>query len=198
MTNAYTPPSVRFLDSLLAFRTFVGRSGQRLQGFLRKLGIQRSYIMVNTFLFGVLGQFDNTLRLVSTEPPILQYRNMLLDRIAKESPIVAVVTIGAGARHAAEQWSGAAAYPVFELVHPAAPQGLVLPNWNQHLSLLHDAIPPDEGAPVDLSPYGGEFAAADEAPIPRFDLPFGVPAWHGTGGGRSRREGPNTILWAAP
>jgi len=37
-------------------RILVGEAGQRVQGFLHKLGIERSYVMVNTFLYSVLGQ----------------------------------------------------------------------------------------------------------------------------------------------
>src|SRR3954466_415061 len=37
-------------------RILLGEAGQRVQGFLRKLGIERSYAMVNTFLYSVYGQ----------------------------------------------------------------------------------------------------------------------------------------------
>ena len=37
-------------------RILVGEAGHRIQGFLWKLGISRSYVMVNTFLYGVYGQ----------------------------------------------------------------------------------------------------------------------------------------------
>ena len=37
-------------------RILVGAAGQRLQGFLAKLGITTSYVMVNTFLYSVYGQ----------------------------------------------------------------------------------------------------------------------------------------------
>src|SRR5437899_1259577 len=37
-------------DENVARRILVGSAGQRVQGFLRKLGINKSYVMVNTFL----------------------------------------------------------------------------------------------------------------------------------------------------
>src|SRR6201987_1166302 len=37
-------------------RILVGEAGQRAQGFLAKLGITKSYVMINTFLFSVFGQ----------------------------------------------------------------------------------------------------------------------------------------------
>src|SRR5215510_1188450 len=37
-------------------RILVGEAGRRAQGFLAKLGITTSYVLINTFLFSVLGQ----------------------------------------------------------------------------------------------------------------------------------------------
>jgi uracil-DNA glycosylase len=185
-------------DEILASRAFVGLSGQRLQGFLHRLGVRRSYVMVNTFLYGVYGQFDAQLRDISLEPRVLGFRNTVLDRLGRDNPLEAVITIGAGARHAVEQWPGAGTLPVFELIHPAAPEAMVIPDWNRQLPRLHEVVEPDEGAEADLAPYGPAFAPEDHAAIPRVDLPFGVPDWLGTGGSRSRRDGAGTILWTAP
>jgi hypothetical protein len=40
----------------IVHRCLVGEAGQRVQGFLWKLGIERSYVMVNAFLYSVYGQ----------------------------------------------------------------------------------------------------------------------------------------------
>ena len=37
-------------------RILVGEAGQRVQGLLARLGIDHSYVMVNTFLYSVYGQ----------------------------------------------------------------------------------------------------------------------------------------------
>src|SRR4051794_12597238 len=37
-------------------RILVGEAGQRAQGLLAKIGIESSYVMVNTFLYSVFGQ----------------------------------------------------------------------------------------------------------------------------------------------
>ena len=37
-------------------RILVGAAGHRIQGFLAKLGMVRSYVMINTFLYSVYGQ----------------------------------------------------------------------------------------------------------------------------------------------
>jgi uracil-DNA glycosylase len=50
----------------VARRILVGSAGQRVQGFLRKLGLTRSYIMVNTFLYSLKGQMDTEAKNISS------------------------------------------------------------------------------------------------------------------------------------
>jgi hypothetical protein len=185
-------------DELLAHRPFVGLSGQRLQGLLTKIGLKRSYVIVNTFLYPVFGQFDSELEKISLSPTLLDYRNALFDKLAHDNPLSAVITIGAAPRHAIEHWPGKGTLPIFNLTHPAASESMVLPNWNNALPNIQAIVAPDEGAVADLTPYGTAFTAADEVAIPRHDLPFGIPDWHGVGGGRSQRDGNNKISWNAP
>src|SRR5436190_23310230 len=40
----------------IARRILVGEAGRRVQGLLAKFGVDRSYVMVNTFLYSVFGQ----------------------------------------------------------------------------------------------------------------------------------------------
>jgi uracil-DNA glycosylase len=71
-------------NEILAQRAFVGTSGQRVQKLLAKIGITRSYVVFNTFLFSVFGQL---LRAVSLDPEILDHRNRCLDRIRAQNPV---------------------------------------------------------------------------------------------------------------
>lgn len=186
-------------NELLAHRIFVGRSGQRVQGFLNKLGITRSYVMLNAFLYSVFGQFDTELRNISLEPQILDYRNAYLDRLADENRLQAIVAFGSGAQHAVQQWPRAGDYPVFEVMHPAAPiQSAVLATWNAALDGMRSLVEPDEDGTVASEVYGNAFLGADHASIPRFDLPFGMAPWHGTASGQSERDGNKRIIWKAP
>lgn len=185
-------------NELLAQRVLVGSSGQRVQGYLRKLGLTYSYVIVNAFLFSVFGQFDAQLRSISLEEPILTYRNALFDRLARESNLQAVIAVGNGAQHAVEQWPGRQALPVFGIMHPAAlDEAALLASWNASLAGLLAAVGPDDASQPDPTPYGATFQPADLAPIPPEDLPFGVPAWQGNGS-HSRRDGNKTIIWTAP
>jgi hypothetical protein len=185
-------------NELLAHRVLIGSSGQRVQGFLRKLGLTRSYVMVNAFLFSVFGQFDAELRAISLEAPILHFRNAWLDRLARENNIQAVIAIGNGAQHAIEQWPGRQAFPLFQITHPAAQdEAALLASWNASLPGLLAVVGPDDDGQPDPAPYGQSFHPDDTSPIPPHDLPFGVPPWQGVGS-HSRRDGNKTIIWTAP
>lgn len=106
-------------DEILAQRILVGEAGQLIQGLLRKLGIRRSYAMFNTFLYGIKGQFDTTMRNLSASNPILAYRNEILDKVAAGNGIEAVIAFGNAAHHAVAKWPGSSNLNVLELLHPA-------------------------------------------------------------------------------
>ena len=185
-------------DELLGHRILVGFSGQRVQGLLAKLGVTRSYIMINTFLFGAFGQFDTELRGISLEPQILDFRNGFLDRLVAANPVEAIIAAGNAAQHAVENWPGSQAVPVFEIMHPSAQNEAALTaSWNAALAGLRSIVEPDEGAQADPAPYGAAFQPQDQVAIPRFDLPFGVPDWLGVGS-HGDRDGDQKIIWSAP
>ena len=185
-------------NEILAHRIFVGKSGQRVQGLLSKLGLTRSYTMLNTFLFSVFGQFDNELQNISLEAPNLAFRNAFLDTLAQQNPLQAIIAVGRGAQHAVENWPEHLNFPVFAITHPAAPnEASLLANWNASLPGLQAVVNPDDDGQADPVAYGSSFQPQDEVPIPRGDLPFGLPDWHGMGG-HSDRDGNKKIIWMAP
>lgn len=169
-------------NELIGHRAFVGTSGQRVQAFLRRLGIRRDYLMVNTFLYPVFGQFMGDIRELSQDPDILGFRNRLLSYIADHNPLEAVIAIGAAARDAIERWPRGGDYVVVNITHPSAhDHAALLANWNEGLAQLRAIVQPEVGVAVDDSNYGEDFMDNDQEPIPRYDLPFGVPDWHGVG-----------------
>jgi len=183
-------------DEILAQRTLVGNAGQLVQGLLKKLGITRSYTMLNTFLYGIHGQFDAAMRNVSRSDPFLSYRNSLFDRVKATSQIEAVIAFGNGAHDSFDHWPGGQTLRVFKLIHPTAQSGIGA-NWNLHLPDMLAAITPDAGAMTDPTPYVGNPGTNNRADIPRLDLNFGVPDWFGTTGTHSDRNGTNDkITWS--
>ncbi|MGE5302928.1 MAG: uracil-DNA glycosylase family protein [Alphaproteobacteria bacterium] len=85
-------------DENVARRILVGDAGQRVQGFLAKLGITRSYVMVNSVLYSIFGQFDNDMKAFVDLPAVQQWRNNLLNAL-KGPNIQAVLAFGQAARH---------------------------------------------------------------------------------------------------
>jgi hypothetical protein len=192
-------------NELVGHRAFVGTSGQRIQGFLLRLGIERDYLMINTYLYSVFGQFGGVLEQLSQDPEILGFRNAFLDRIADRNPLEAVITVGRAAKDAVERWPGAAGHTIQHITHPSAKNHVaLLANWNQGLAALRPIVDPEVGVPADNANYGNDFTPEDHELIPRRDLPFGVPEWHGVGSHARRAKLPNgktdhkRIIWKAP
>lgn len=187
-------------DEILAQRNLVGSAGQRAQKLLTRIGITKSYVIFNTFLYGIKGQMDAVMNAAALESTILNYRNSLFDKIVAANTLQAIISLGNGGDLAVTNWPGRpAGVPWFQLTHPSAPDNVVLPNWNSQLNNLHAAVTPDSAALVDTTPYGAAFGVNDVADIPREDLSFGLAEWHGTGGvTRSQRNGDKTINWTSP
>ncbi len=191
-------PSV---DDVFARRVWVGRSGQHVQGFLRKLGITRSYVMVNTFLYGVRGPFDRVLRGITLETALCEYRNTVLDNFLRTNVLEAVIAVGEAAQMAVEHWDDLryGGVPVFGMAHPPSrgrDESEVLRDWRRTLADLHEVVRAE--IDPDAPPYRDRIGPDDVVAIPRGDLPFGVPDWLGTGGTHGARTRPNRIAWTAP
>lgn len=185
-------------DETLAGRAFVGQAGQIAQNFLAKLGLTKSYLMFNTFLFGI--QSSSLTTAIATEPTIMAYRNSLFDRAKATNNLTAIIAFGSYANTSALNWPGRGSLPIVHVMHPTSPSG-VAANWNSHFAAAQAAIAPDNGGHVDSNPYSTS-GAMPHTDIPRHDLPFGLPSWHGTGGGTQSQRGasPNfetQIVWNA-
>jgi uracil-DNA glycosylase len=193
-------------NELVGNRIFVGASGQRIQRFLEKLGIRRDYVMINTFLYPVFGQvMGHDLEDISHTDEIMGYRNELLDRLVAENRIEVILTVGGAAKDAVEHWRKPLELPVQAITHPSArDNAALLANWNQGLEALLEIVQPEPSVIQDPEPYGDDWSPEDMIPIPRYDLPFGTPAWHGVGSHASRAKKSNgradhkRITWRAP
>jgi len=87
---------------IIARRILVGEAGHRVQGFLAKLGIDRGYVMLNTFLYSVYGQGGGNKH--KNDPGIVAYRKRWLDAVMSGSGIEAVVSLGGLADLAWSAW----------------------------------------------------------------------------------------------
>jgi uracil-DNA glycosylase len=86
----------------IARRILIGEAGHRLQGLLFKLGIERSYVLINTFLYSVFGHGGQHHQ---DDPAIVGYRARWLKAILDSGAIEAVIALGAMADHAWRAWA---------------------------------------------------------------------------------------------
>jgi len=192
----------------IAKRCLVGEAGQRVQGFLAKLGITHSYIAINAFLYSVFGQHAGEKH--ADNPDIAAYRNRWLDALLLDSNIDAVLTFGHISREALEGWREAhperAAELLFEpMIHPTMPEASskgdaakkaaamtkMLAQYNEALTRLDAAID-ERDDERELVLYGDTLTEADRATIPEVDFPLGAPAWWSSPKGWATRKGDTT------
>jgi hypothetical protein len=179
---------------IIARRILVGEGGQRVQGFLAKLGLTRSYVMVNTFIYSIAN--SKAPAIYQDHPAMTAYRHAWLDALVTPE-IDAVIGLGARADASFSAWLLTPAGRGFagtyvNIIHPTQPESAahgnparlasstaaLLDNWNAGLELLHKQIRSPDRI-VKLVPYQNGFVADDVLPIPLFDLPAGTPAWMG-------------------
>jgi hypothetical protein len=176
----------------IARRILMGNAGRRVQGFLDKLGMDTSYVMINTFLYSVYGQRGAK---HADDAPIAAYRNAWVKAILDASQVKAVVAFGSLADKAWKMWIAspeAAGRPVVayqKLPHPTSPEAgggdvaaateAMLQAYNAGLAALAPALAPAD-KPGPVVPYGSAFTAGDLPAIPQRDLPAGSPPWMGT------------------
>jgi uracil-DNA glycosylase len=180
-------------------RILVGEAGERAQGFLAKLGIDRSYALINAFLYSVYGSASSH----NDDEPLVAYRNRWIQAILETQQIEAVVCLGDLAATAWDLWlqSGGREVPRVKIWHPTRPESssrnkprgelarqtqLMLDNWNAGLEAIMPSIAhPDRD--VALVPYGDSFQPGDKVPIPACDVPPGLPPWMIAADGWARR-----------
>src|SRR5689334_9542918 len=83
-------------DESLSHRSFTGGTGGRMQHLLTHLGITRSYLFMNTFVYPIFGQYSAELRPLAQDPrsPIVKHRHALFDHVAATNPLRLVIAVG--------------------------------------------------------------------------------------------------------
>jgi hypothetical protein len=189
----------------VARRILVGTAGRRFQGFLVRLGLHHSYVMINTFAYSVYGQGGGSRNV--DDPVITGYRNRWLDAIVQDQPIEAVLSLGILAEKAVKLWQAQTTaghdFPgvVTTMRHPTYPESTsasgqithaeamarMLTTWNAALDNLSGRVTPDTPGP--LIHYGTALTQSDLSVIPERDLPPGLPAWMRSDQTWASREG---------
>jgi len=195
----------------IANRTLVGDAGQRVQGFLTKLGLTRSYVCLNAYAYAMIPSEAATVATMLADPAHVAWRNKLFDLVTGPK-LQAIVAFGNKAHEVVDLWPGHGGVPVFKILHPSSHNPVALLNdWRSAITALRLIVTPDSKAKAQLPNYGASMAAADYTPIPRADLPFGVAphlgddAWvrtlnpmHPTSVERPQPDDRHTLIWKAP
>ena len=185
-------------------RILVGEAGRRVQGFLAKLGITRSYVFVNTYLYSMHGNVKAKTR---KNPALIEYRNRWFEALLVGRQIEAVLALGDAADEAWQFWrateagqSVSVAYAA--VTHPTQPESSskgdktklaaatkkLLQNWNVALQALSPRVQHVD-VPTPLVLYGESWGNGDRVAIPESDFPAGLPAWMHEQDGWAKRTG---------
>jgi hypothetical protein len=204
-------------DESLSHRSFTGGTGARMQHLLAHLGIDRSYLFLNTFVYPIFGQYNGLLPTIAQHPasPIARHRTEILDYAAERNDLQLAIAVGRAAKESLASWvrgHGGTADPdklhladasvisphlrMVGVLHPggAAQGGAVagiVASFKAAISKVHAWVADDTGwLPVD--PGATRKSAASYTyssdPIPFRDFPYGT-AWRlGRGGTSSNRR----------
>ena len=185
-------------------RILVGEAGRRVQGLLAKLGIARSYVFINTYLYSVYGSVKAKTR---KDPNLIDYRNRWLKALLVGRQVEVVIALGQAADEAWQFWKATPAassvtVAYMAVTHPTQPESSanndkaklaaatkkMLQNWNAALQALSPGLHhPDVPTPLEL--YGDSWADGDRVAIPESDFPAGLPAWMHEQDGWATRKG---------
>jgi hypothetical protein len=195
----------------IANRTLVGDAGQRVQGFLVKLGLTKSYLCVNAFPYALHPSYGPQVDALLAAHDEQAWRHDFYDAVRPQH-VQAVVAFGVNAQKAFDLWPGKPAVDVERVPHPSSrDESALLKAWHDAVTRLRGIVTADPGGSTSGPNYGTSFRESDYAAIPRGDLPFGVPNFLGDDSvgrqGHPRRndsvsrpspDDGHTLKWVAP
>lgn len=171
-------------------RSLIGDSGQKTQGFLTKLGLTRSYVLVNAFSVAMHPSAKaKGLAILQNNHPIMQARHAMYNALLAGGNLQAIVAFGEVAHKAVDIWQQA--NPVvqgierFDLAHPAAVDrdssgnDAALKGWAKAITQIRAVVTPDTNGNNTLPNYGNYITETDYVRIPRRDLPKVAPSYVG-------------------
>ncbi len=204
-------------DESLSHRSFTGGTGARMQYLLEHIGITRSYLFLNTFVYPIFGQYNDSLRPLAQDlaSPIVDHRHDILDYTMARNDVRLVIAVGRAAKETVATWvkaNGGSAQPanlhradtgrlgpnlkIVGVRHPGgASKGgsisTIIADFKSAIGRIERWAAADP-AWLPIDPDGERLAARDyryrSAPIPFRDLPFGT-AWRlGRGATSSNRS----------
>jgi hypothetical protein len=186
-----------------------------MQHLLRHLGLDRSYLFLNSFVYPIFGQYTDDLRPLAQDrrSPIVAHRHRILDKAIVDGDVRLVVAVGRAAKESVATWvqaHGGSADPerldqaslgslparllAVGVVHPGSAAGgstgAIKADFQRASNLVRDRVEADAGwLPADPG-VDRDLAAPFQyrsAAIPYRDFPFGTCPRLGRGGTSSNR-----------
>ena len=209
-------------DESLAHRSFTGGTGARMQHLLTHIGITRSYLCLNTFVYPIFGQYFDDQRVLAqhSDSPIKIHRNRIFDYAAVRNDLELAIAVGTAAKESLATWvrsRGGNADPgrlheadagpisprlrLLGVLHPGGATGgaatAVINDFKRAIRQI-ERWSSDDPTWLRPDPDGVRQPAAAylyrSAPIPFRDLPYGT-AWRlGRGGTSSNRKNDQTAI----
>jgi uracil-DNA glycosylase len=202
-------------DESLSHRSFTGGTGARMQHLLRHLGLDRSYLFLNSFVYPIFGQYTEALRPLAQDPrsPVVAHRHRILDKAIVDGDVRLVIAVGRAAKESVATWvqaHGGSANPeqlqnatrgslparvrLVGVVHPGSASGggtsAIRADFQRAANLVKGWVNADPAwLPADPGVPRNLDAAYQyrSAPVPFRDFPFGTCPRLGRGGTSSNR-----------
>lgn len=202
-------------DESLSHRSFTGGTGARMQHLLHHLGLDRSYLFLNSFVYPIFGQYTADLRPLAQDPrsPIVTHRNRIFDKAIVAGDVRLVIAVGRAAKESVATWiesHGGTADPdelhnsalgslparirVVGVVHPGSASGStdeIRKDFRRAVGHVRDWLAQDPGwLPADPA-VARDLTTPYEylsAAIPHRDFAFGTCPRLGRGGTSSNRS----------
>jgi uracil-DNA glycosylase len=203
-------------DESLSHRSFTGGSGARMQHLLRHIGLDRSYLFLNSFVYPINGQYETSMRPLAQDPrsPIVIHRHRILDKAAVAGDVRLVIAVGRAAKESVATWirsHGGAADPnrlhqatlgslpgrlqLLGVVHPGSAAGGstedIRKDFQRACEVIRARVEADGGwLPTDPGVERNLAAPFQyrSLAIPHRDFPFGACPRLGRGGTSSNRK----------
>ncbi|MEZ6186197.1 MAG: hypothetical protein R3F62_14455 [Planctomycetota bacterium] len=174
-------------------RSLVGDAGQRTQGFLEKLGLTESYVLVNAFTYPTRpSKVEQGHQVMDDFPEQLAWRNDFYDLLYDKGGVQGIVVLGAQAEVAFEAWNrsrmdrglGDLRDEVTVVVgaHPSSGRTEwqsreLARGWRVAVEKLREVVTPDDAELAKQPNFGDVFSEVDYAEIPPGDLPKASQAY---------------------
>jgi len=166
-------------DDLFTGRALTGESGQRVQPFLKSIGILRSYVVLRILPVDTLDLSTSKVSAIVNHPQTKKVYQAIVDKIRGENPdLKLILSFG---RHAKSLSQGLSLGGLTVIRLKAWQEQGALQDWQEGLSAIRQLDYKKDVANPSFACDG------QRGQIPRFDLPYGTLRWQGSSGDRARR-----------